>query len=308
MSSASNSPSSSRHRLLRAVRLLPGAVRVGRDGIEEIDPAAANSAAAVSIGEGEKVEKSALVEAEAEIRTLKSELRSAQSDLAVEKTAAKNLKAELEKLKASMESERAELHEKVERERAETKAQALAEGQEEGLAKGYTEGMTKAQTEVQNEYEQKFSGALDLLGQINGSLQDAREKLALAHAPQLVRLWQAMLARMLQVEVDLDPTTVERLLEVILKRVSDRERIIVYLNPADVEMIEGSKEHLIDSIRGVKIFEILSDDHVEKGSCLVETNLGIYDARWKTQMEQIADEVQGLLMESMVSDESAANG
>ena len=298
----SSAAGSSKHRLLRAVRLLPGAVRVGRGGIEEIDPAAGTSAAAVSIGEGEKVEKSALMEAEAEVRTLRSELRSAQSDLSEEQAKARLLRAELEKIKSGMERERTELYEKVEHEAAEQKAKALSEGHEEGHTQGYDEGLAKAEAEVRGEYERKFSEALALLGGINASLQESRERLAQAHAPQLVRLWEVLLQRMLLAEVSLDPTVVERLLGAILKRVSDRERILVYLNPADVAMIEGSKERLIDSIRGVKVFEILSDDHVEKGSCLVETNLGIYDARWKTQMEQVADEVQSLLMESMASD------
>lgn len=57
----------------------------------------------------------------------------------------------------------------------------------------------------------------------------------------------------------------------------------------------------MDSIRGVKFFELLSDDHVDRGSCLIETNLGIYDARWKTQLEQISTEVQGLLEQGMAS-------
>jgi flagellar assembly protein FliH len=94
------------------------------------------------------------------------------------------------------------------------------------------------------------------------------------------------------------------MVESLLKRISDRERIIVYLNPEDVAMIEESKESLMDSIRGVKFFELMSDDHVDKGSCLIETNLGIYDARWRTQLEQASAEVQNLIMESMASSES----
>jgi flagellar assembly protein FliH len=111
-----------------------------------------------------------------------------------------------------------------------------------------------------------------------------------------------MLRKMLATMVDMDPGVVGRIVENLLKRLSDRERIMVYLNPSDVTMIEESKESLMDSIRGVKFFELLSDDHVDKGSCLIETNLGIYDARWRTQLEQVSSEVQNLLMESMASD------
>ena len=69
-------------------------------------------------------------------------------------------------------------------------------------------------------------------------------------------------------------------------------------------MIEGIKDNIMDSIRGVKFFELQADDHVECGSCLIETNLGIYDARWRTQLEQISGEIENLLMEGAVRDDA----
>jgi len=47
-------------------------------------------------------------------------------------------------------------------------------------------------------------------------------------------------------------------------------------------------------LRGVKRLELKPDAHVDKGSCIVETNLGIYDARWRTQFEQIDGVVDSL--------------
>ncbi len=293
----------SRHRVLKAVRLLPNAVRVGRGGLEELGGDAENRDSA-AVREPESEEKSALIAAEAEIRKLKSERRDLESSLQKERETTGTLRKEMERLRADLEKERADLYGKIDREAAERKEAADRGGREEGHAKGYREGLEKADAEKRAEYEQKFAEALSLLNQINEALQESREKLAKAHAPQLIRLWETMLERMLFANVSLDPAVVERLLAYILKRVSDRERVLVYLNPADIAMIEGNKEHLIDSIRGVKVFELLSDDYIDRGSCLIETNLGIYDARWKTQLEQIAGEVQVLLMESMASDES----
>ena len=293
----------SRHRVLRAVRLLPNAVRVGRGGLEESDGDVGNRDS-VAVHEPESAEKSALVAAEAEIRKLKSELRDLESTLSTERETTGTLRTEMARLRDDLDKEKADLYANIEREATERKEAADREGYEEGHAKGYNDGLEKADAEKRAEYEQKFAQALSLLNNINTALQGSREKLALAHAPQLIRLWEIMLERMLFTKVSLDSAVVGRLLENILKRVSDRERVLVYLNPADISMIEGNREHLIDSIRGVKVFELLSDDYIDKGSCLIETNLGIYDARWKTQLEQVAEEVQALLMESMASDES----
>jgi flagellar assembly protein FliH len=268
--------------------------------LEESDGDSGGLGAAVA-RESESEEKSALIAAEAEVRKLKSELRDSESTLSAERETAKALREEMASLRAGLDKEKADLYANAEREAAEMKEAADRKGYEEGSARGYDEGLARADAEKREEYDGKFAEALSLQNGINEALQESREKLALIHAPQLIRLWEVMLERMLLAHVSLDPSVVERLLESILKRVSDRERVMVYLNPADISMIENSKEGLIDSIRGVKVFEFLSDDYIDKGSCLIETNLGIYDARWKTQLEQVAGEVQDLLLESMAS-------
>lgn len=289
----------SRQRLIRAVRLLPGTVRVGRGTLEEIGPGGESLDRAGLGGQGVTNEESALAAAEAEIRMLRSEMRAREAELAESRSVALKAESGMAALKADLEAEKTSFYDKAAAEAAEQKAASAKEGRDEGFASGHSEGLAKARTDVRAEYEGKFSNALSLLSEVSESLAASREELALAHAPQMVRLWEAMLGRMLQTSVELDTGAAKRVLEYILKRVSDREKIIIYLNPADIAAVEGDRDDLMESIRGVKSLEILSDTHVDRGSCLVETNLGIYDARWRTQIEQISAEVQGLLMEGM---------
>jgi flagellar assembly protein FliH len=255
-----------------------------------------------------KVERSALDIAEAEVKKLRSELRGRETDLAESREECRKLKAQMESERAALEKERADFRASSAKEAADLKEASRKSGRDEGLAQGYSEGISKAEEEKKREYEGRFSQTLSLLQNISSQLAESRENLAKSHAPQLIRLWEAMLGKMLFAGVSLDGGAVMRVVENMLKRISDRERIIVYLNPADLSMIEGSKEKLIDSIRGVNIFELLSDEHVDKGSCLIETNLGIYDARWRTQLEQVSSEVENLLMEVMAADVSGGGG
>jgi flagellar assembly protein FliH len=287
-----------RQRYIRAVRLLPGAVRIGSGGVEAATAPVESAPRTEDRSEGQAVKA-----ADAEIRKLKSELRTKESELADARAAEREISAKMEAMKAEVAMERESLREAAKIEADSRWAVAFAKGQQEGEAKGYSDGIVKAEAEVKADYEGRFSGVLKLLTGINESLAAAREKMILAHAPQMVRLWEMMLGKMLQVKVEMDPEVVRRVLKNILNRVSDREKILIYLNSADIEMIDGSKEALVDSVRGVKFFEILSDEHVDRGSCLIETNLGIYDARWRTQLEQVSSEVEGLLMESMASDD-----
>jgi flagellar assembly protein FliH len=250
-----------------------------------------------------KNELRALKAADSEIRHLKSELRTRESDLAEAKGQIAGVTAQMDAMRADLESEKKKLRDKAAAEAAEQKKAAYATGHEEGSAKGYSDGLVKSGLEVKAEYEGKFSQVLTLMDNINKSMQDARNELVTGHAPQLIHLWELMLQKLLQVKVKMDPDVVNRVLENILSRVSDREKIMIYLNGADVEMVEENRESLTDTVRGVKFFEIHSDDHVDKGSCLIETNLGIYDARWRTQLEQVSSEVESLLMEIMTANE-----
>jgi flagellar assembly protein FliH len=251
-------------------------------------------------------ERPALETAKEEVKKLRSELRGRETDLAESREECKKLRARMEAERAECERERREFLEKAGRDAAELKESSRAKGYEEGHEKGYSQGLVEAGDKMKLEYEGKFSYALSLLEDMAESLEASRERLAEAHAPQLIRMWETMLRKMLAARVELDPDAAGRIVENLLKRLSDRERIMVYLNPSDVTMIEESKESLMDSIRGVKYFELLSDDHVDKGSCLIETNMGIYDARWRTQLEQVSSEVQNLLTEIMAAD--VANG
>jgi flagellar assembly protein FliH len=271
--------------------------------MEDIVPDNANSAV---IGYEDKVERSALEMAEAEVKKLRSELRSREEDLSGSREECKKLRSQMESERAELDRERNDFRANAAKEAETLKEASRKEGREKGYDAGYAEGITKAEADTRLEYEGKFSHALALLDEMARSLAESRDRLASAHSSQLIRLWEMMLRKMLSTMVEMDPEVIDRILRNLLKRISDRERIVVYLNPEDISMIEESKESLMDSIRGVKFFEFMSDDHVDQGSCLIETNLGIYDARWRTQLEQISSEIQNLLLESAATD--GANG
>lgn len=294
---------SDRQSYLRAVRLLPTAVRIGRGGADLPDDETTGGDRAPF--EEESEEKTALIAAEAEIRKLKGELRESELQMQEAQDSARALTIAMDSLRSDIKKERSQMMSEMNRNAEAAKADAAMAGYKDGSERGYREGLAKADAEKSEEYAAKFSSTLGALDGIVRSMQDAREKLASDMAPMFIRLWGMMLERLLHASVSLDAGAVERTMRVILQRVSDRERIMIYLNPADVPLVEASRDDLTDQVRGVKVFEILSDEHVDRGSCLVETNLGIYDARWRTQLEQITGEVEALVTECIATDGSS---
>jgi len=182
---------------------------------------------------------------------------------------------------------------------AAAKAQARTEGREqghgEGLQKGYNDGLAKAGTEVESRYKEKFSSLVAAMEGISANIEKQFAELAELNQPRMLRLWQSMLKKMLQHEMSLAPEGVFEVLADVLSRLSDKNHVVIYVSPDDLALLEDNLEgEFGDILRGVKHLELKPDAHIDKGSCLVETNLGVYDARWRTQFEQIDSVVESL--------------
>jgi len=70
-----------------------------------------------------------------------------------------------------------------------------------------------------------------------------------------------------------------------LDKVKDREEIIVRVNQDDYEYVKENEDSIRKMLEGVKKFRIESDGVVEKGGCMIDTNLGNLDARVDFQLE-----------------------
>lgn len=276
--------SSPRRSLIKAVRVIPEVVRIGRTQRDR-GPSPAQEDGPSSPAAPEVSREEAL---SARVSELESELERALSK-------ASALEAELVSLKLRQEEEMRAFMEEATWKVEELKRQAMEEGRREGFEAGHSQGLLAARAELEEEYRSRFKGALDVLEGIHRSLEEERQALASLLVPQMVRLWEALLSRMLFDRVRLEEGAATRVLKGILAKISDRERLVVYVNPQDHRMVEEAASGLGDLLRGVKHLEVVPDGDVDRGSCIVETNLGVYDARWRTQLEQVDLQVGALL-------------
>jgi len=180
--------------------------------------------------------------------------------------------------------------------------QARAEAAEKGMEEGYRDGLASSREEIREEVREEFRGrfgeAESLLGSIIESLNAESGRLVDLNAPLMVKLWQAMLERLLRREVEFDSDTTLRVFRELIPRVSDRIRIRILLNPEDREMFLDRGKEFSEIKRAAESFELVADEYIEKGSCLIETNMGVYDASWKCQLEAVNREIDRLLQEA----------
>jgi flagellar assembly protein FliH len=209
----------------------------------------------------------------------------------------RGLRSGLDEERSRLEARERELSERLE---AET-AQAREKARDEGFDRGYDEGLeaarAKAREEVAAEYAERFGRLEKVLEDAMNSLEASRREEIDRQAPLLVGLWQKMLERLLRREVELDGETVLRVFRELIHRVSDRTKIRIVLNPADRELFLKNGAEYAEIKRAADLFEVVADEHIEKGSCVLETGLGVYDARWESQLERIDREIDGILRE-----------
>jgi flagellar assembly protein FliH len=251
-----------------------------------------------------------ILELEAQLKTANAAKQSLGSKIAA-------LEAELAGAKKTFAQKEQELSAGVKAAREQARTEGRTQGHEEGLKSGYDTGLGKARTEIENQYREKFSKLVATLEGISTRLEENFAELVSLNEPRMLRLWQGMLLRMLRHETRLFPEGLLKVLSDILSRLSDKNQIVIYVSPQDMTLL---KERLTgefgDVLRSVKHLELKPDASVDKGSCLVETNLGVYDARWSTQLEQIDSVIEGLFQklgrppidETATDKPKAANG
>ena len=206
-----------------------------------------------------------------------------------------SLEAELAEAKNTFAQKERELTASVEAARGQARAEGKALGHAEGLKSGHEAGLTKAHLDVEGQYKEKFSGLVAVLEGVSVRLEERFADLVAQNQPRMLRLWQEMLKRMLRREMRLDPDAVLNVLSEVLSRLSDKNHVLIYVSPEDMGLLQASMNQEFEEVlRGVKHLELKPDASVDKGSCIVETNLGVYDARWRTQFGQIEAAVESL--------------
>lgn len=303
--------SSRRQRVLRAVRLLPQAVKIGiaeePDPPEEPKPEpkpererpAPRPKAAPRPAPAQKPappspDRALLKKIDALQESLtEAELRYSQLNEAKER-----LEAEIDGVKADYEGRKRTLEAESAAAAAKAAEEARTQGHKQGWEAGHSEGLSAAQAEVKKEYLDKFSTLVSGLEGVQKRLEEDFSGLVALNQPRMIRLWTEMLRRMLRRQVELHPDTVDTVLSELLSQLSDKNQVLIYVSPEDAGHLEADMEtEFQEVLRGIRHLELKADPNVDPGSCIVETGMGVYDARWRTQMGQVESVVDDIFQQ-----------
>jgi flagellar biosynthesis/type III secretory pathway protein FliH len=152
---------------------------------------------------------------------------------------------------------------------------ALQAAAEEGRAAGLAEG------------REQLRAALEALAAARTGLDRLRDEVVERSERAAVELAIGLAEQIVAGALSIAP---ERVLDVVrgaLRRLTDRRRITIVLNPDDVAILaEGGLEQLRAELGGIDEAALQADRRVARGGALVQTSEGVLDLQIETQLER----------------------
>ena len=76
-----------------------------------------------------------------------------------------------------------------------------------------------------------------------------------------------------------------------LRKLKSRGDVVIRVNLADLELTSEHTRDFMERIENVKSITVLEDSTVERGGCIIETDLGQIDARISSQINDIEERI-----------------
>ncbi len=165
--------------------------------------------------------------------------------------------------------------------------QIREQARSEGYAAGHEAGHEQGATEI--------ARATQALGEALDGIQSLRVELVQAIEHDAIQLGLQLAEKILGGTRQLPS---ERILESVqggLRRVTDRRKIAVLVNPAELEAVNSAIGQLAGAGSGVELCDIQPDERVEPGGAIVRTAEGEVDACVETQLERAREVVEASL-------------
>ncbi|HVO73944.1 MAG TPA: FliH/SctL family protein [Ignavibacteriaceae bacterium] len=158
---------------------------------------------------------------------------------------------------------------------------------------GYKEGYKKAVENLEQTYRERLEKKFNEIHEIISLLNEKIDLYDREFERVALKLSLMLCEKMLLREVVLSSPVTASLNEA-LRKVIGANNILVKLNSSDYELISRESNKLIhtDSFSKIK-FE--TDERIEKGGCIVETEIGNVDATIGSQLNEIKKQFDSIL-------------
>lgn len=165
--------------------------------------------------------------------------------------------------------------------------QAVDAAIEAGRAEGYAAGAAAAQAEL--------ASAIAAMQQAAAELQARRDQWVADLEPAAVQLILAGAEQVVGVALEINPDLIEPTVRVALRRLVDRDSVMVLVNPDDYQRVQEMATDAANALGGIERLDVQTEARVSPGGVMVQTAEGDVDATIETRLARFEEVLRDAL-------------
>src|SRR3954469_11602062 len=164
-------------------------------------------------------------------------------------------------------------------------AAAQAEAQsirESARREGYAEGMVAGRADLR----QLAEPAVQALSEAAERVREFETRAADSVEHQAVVLAMDVAEKVVAGAIEIEP---ERVLDVVrgaLRAIVERERLVIQVNPQDLEIVREGLDELTGALGGIEHVEVQEERRVQRGGAVIRTGVGEIDANIRSKIDR----------------------
>lgn len=156
---------------------------------------------------------------------------------------------------------------------------------EDAYAKGFADGQQKLKMDLDKEYAdklyRKYEEVYHIIEDFDEKLKEYEQSFERLVVGTAVELARKIIKREVQNE-----TMINDVVKDAISKVVGANEVRIKFHPIDLKELNTYSRNLINSSSFSKV-KLEEDDRIERGGCLIETEIGNVDARISTQLEEL---------------------
>lgn len=165
----------------------------------------------------------------------------------------------------------------------EIKERAKEEGFQEGLKEGFRAGFQKGLGEAKKE----FMAEIEEARRIKEEIVKEREGLYQRFEQDLVALAVDIAKRAIYDRLEADDELLAHIVESTLRKIQGKAKVQLKVSKHDYDRISGLKERMLSKLHHIEDMDIVKDDFLSSGSCVVDTGSGVVDGSLDVRLKEI---------------------
>lgn len=155
---------------------------------------------------------------------------------------------------------------------------------------GYAEGLRDGTQKMEEELQQKNQ---QLVKERHTLLETYRQKVDELE-PQLVEVITDVFKKVFQVEFQDKSEVLSYLIQNTIQGIESTKEFLIRVSSEDYPYLNSHKEEIVQRVGQSATVEIMTDNNMKKGQCIIETDSGVFDCGTEVQLEHLIKTIRSL--------------